>query len=207
MTYKHYILTRYNLGLYSPENPYAGKVGDPDLWMQRRQGLFEKYCKAGIVGQTCQDFTWLIAFDPLTPDEEIERLKLPANVEICHEQPHIYLCRKSPEADWLITSRIDNDDMYLDIFVEKLQANFDAETRLIDIDYQVMELETGRRFSSGRARPNSPFVSLIEPWRVEPFTAMGRPHTYMCEGYDSRKLGILALQIIHIDNICNKIPI
>ena len=63
-TYKHYILTRYNLELYS-SNPY--KVENRDEWMVERLRLFKRYL-GSLIKQTNKDFTIILAFDSNTPD-------------------------------------------------------------------------------------------------------------------------------------------
>lgn len=206
--FKHFILTRFNLGIYDKDSAYADKVGNPAGWMAHRMELFERYCLPTFLKQTCQNFTWVIAFAPETPREIILKYDYIENVQIIYEQPHLWLRKQKPETDWLITSRMDNDDQYSRHFVEMIQAAFDEKEEIIDIMYQVVDLKTKEHYPSYRRRNNSPFLSLVEPWTHEPMTAMGRPHTNMVELYPSRRLeNILAFQLIHDRNICNKIPI
>ena len=200
-TFKHYILTRFNLGLYS-DNPY--KIADPDRWMDHRIKLFNEYCAPSVKSQTCQDFTWIIAFDPETPGKLMNRIEFVENTFITMTQPHLFLREQKPESDWLITSRFDNDDIYKPEFVESIQNEFRERREIIDIDYLGWHKEADRYYSSGRVRANSPFLSVCEPW-INPLTALGRPHTYMVDEMPSRKLDVLAIQIIHERNIINKI--
>lgn len=205
MDFKHFILTRFNLGIYDNNSAYAEKIKDPDRWMAHRVELFERYCLPSVMKQTCQDFTWVIAFDPKTESRYIEQYDYFPFVQVCFEQPHLWLKRRPSEADWLITSRFDNDDQYRPEFVKRVQQAFDHETEVIDIDYDVMDSHSGKRYRSMRIRPNSPFLSLVEPWERDPKTALGRPHTVMCDLYPARKIGLLATQVIHDRNICNKV--
>lgn len=205
MIFKHYILTRFNLGIYDNSGPYAEKIKDADRWMEHRVKLFERYCLPSVQVQTCQGFTWLMAFDPRTDSRYIEQYDYLPFVQICFEQPHKYLSRISPTADWLITSRFDNDDMYRPDFVEQVQQAFEWRTGIIDIDYEVMDIHTGKRYRSMRRAANSPFLSLAEPWQESPVTALGHPHSNMIEYYEWVKLGVLATQVIHDRNIMNKV--
>lgn len=206
MIFKHYILTRYNLGIYNQSNPYAEKVGNPKEWMTHRETLFNR-CAKSIQQQTKSDFTWLIALDEQTDKETIEKiLSRKIDIKIIHEQPHVWLRKQTPEAEWLITSRIDNDDVFHPEFIETIQNNFRNVEEIIDIDYEVIDIKTGIKYPSLRTRANSPFLSLAEIWGNNVMTAMGKAHSIMPEYYNSRKLGILAIQIIHDRNILNKTP-
>lgn len=174
--------------------------------MTHRVALFEKYCLPSILHQKNQDFTWLIAFDEDTPHEVIRKYDYIENVEVCYEQPHFHMRKKRPEAEWLITSRFDNDDR-LDVqFTDMIQAAFREQVEVIDVEYQALEVNTGKLYTSDRPLPNSHFLSLIEPWGREPLTALGRPHTEMPEYFPARRLPkVLALQVVHDRNVCNKI--
>jgi len=200
MKHTHYILTRWNLGLLS-QNPY--KIKDPDKWMETRMELFERTAMQSIQNQTCKDFKWLIAFDPLTPDSVVSKYDYCEHIEVCYEQPHIHLKSLEPQTDWLITSRFDNDDILLPDFVANIQSYFIEQTKIIDIDYMKQQ---GKNFRpSGRMRPNSPFLSLVEPWDANICTALGYSHTFMPDHFPSTKINkVLAFQVIHKDNLMNK---
>ena len=57
---KHYILTRFNIVV-----PEWGIKTDK-RWFRRRIKLFREICYPSIVGQTCQDFEWIVLFDHKT---------------------------------------------------------------------------------------------------------------------------------------------
>ena len=206
MDYKHYILTRFNLGVYDQNNAYAELVGDPHEWMEHRLRLFEETTFPSILEQENKNFTWLIAFDERTPDAVINRYDYCDNVEICFEQPHLYLRCEDPTHDWLITTRLDNDDILLPEFTAVIQAEAREFKEVIDIEYQKLRFRQFIKYPSLRPRPNSPFLSLVEPWGDDIMTALGRPHTVMPDVYEARKLPqVLAYQVIHDRNVSNKI--
>ena len=204
MKFKHYILTRFNLGLYS-QNPY--NIPDVHEWMVHRLILFDNITLPSIQAQTCQDFTWVLAFDELTPISVISEFDCLERVKIIYEQPHIWLRKQKIETDWLITSRFDNDDYYLPEFVETIQGEFSERLEIIDIKYMQKKINNDRLFDTRRRRCNSPFISLVEPW-MEVKTAMDKKHTVMPDSYPSRKIDkVLAYMIIHEMNVINKIDI
>lgn len=205
--FKHYILTRFNLGIYSFESPYLKVIETPEGWMRHRMQLFEQTALPSVMSQTCREFRWLIAFDPLTPEAVIRRYAKIEQVEVCHEQPHLHLRRQQPGAEWLITTRFDNDDILLPDFVATIQGEFRRQQEVIDVEYQKIENDNRTvRYPSMRPRPNSPFLTLVERWGVEPMTALGRPHTVIPDVYEARKLPeVLAYMVIHDRNVINKI--
>jgi len=198
---KHYILTRFNLGLYTT-NPH--KIADPDQWMQHRIALFRKYTLPSLQDQTCQDYTWLLGFDPETPNKYLEPFQI-AGIKICYERPDFWLKQQTAKDDWLITSRLDNDDILLPDFVIEIQKAFRSQREVIDVDYIARDLKTGIDYTSNRFKANGPFLSLCEPWE-NITTALGRPHSEMPNYYEARRLsGYHAIQLIHDRNLMNKI--
>ncbi len=128
--FKHYIITRFNEGVYGPEprTPIP-----PDAWMDHRLSLFTTFTFASIAEQTCQNFTWLILMDERTPDRylrEIESFRYP-NLEL------IFSTR--PGSKWsqilepgdhdLITTRLDNDDAFHRDVIASIQQTYLAERR------------------------------------------------------------------------------
>ena len=43
--------------------------------LEGRLKLFNSYCLPSVVGQSCQDFKWLIYFDALAPSNFIEKMR------------------------------------------------------------------------------------------------------------------------------------
>jgi len=109
--FQHYILTRFNTGLYGP-NPWTRT--DPRVWMDHRMRLFTTITLPSMTRQSCQDFTWLILMDRQTPEvyiRELERVACPTMKLIFREpdQPR-WQQGFAPGRYELITTRIDNDD-------------------------------------------------------------------------------------------------
>ena len=179
MEFKHYIFTRYNIDLYGT-NPY--KIKDKDAWMEDRLNHFYYYL-AGLESQTNPNFTALVAVDPKTPQEYINQIvdaitSSVCNIKLIFEMPQDWLRRQPISHGWLITSRLDNDDMYKPEFVEQIQKNFKKERLVYDI---VTERVKGDRVErTERRHNNSSFTTLIEPYN-EGFKTIftGKGHTYL----------------------------
>ncbi len=126
--FKHYILTRFNDGLYGPD---ARTAVPPDEWMQHRLRLFTAFTFPSIMEQTCQDFTWLVLMDPQTPDhyiQEIKSFRYP-NLKLIYptETGGKWSQAFEPGDYDLITTRIDNDDAFHRDVVKVLQQTYLAE--------------------------------------------------------------------------------
>ena len=225
MKFKHYIVTRWNL-LDPKTDIYNYGISDPDGWMRRRITLFEKYCLPSVMSQTCQDFTWLLAFSQKTPSYITKLYNNLRNIKIIFEFPRDYL-QKNYKGEWLLTSRLDNDDIYEPDFVEKVQENVKKSmkfglfvNRIIDADSVQWDMKTDKWYDSGRAAPNSPFMSLFENTRkpyksISPTfglieekikTVLYCSHTKMTSHFPSEKIDKpLCIQCIHHENLANKI--
>ena len=161
--FKHYIFTRWNLqddkiDIYN--NPL---IPDPEEWMEHRMKLFDEITLPSVMMQTCRDFTWLLSFSPATPIKILRKYSEFPNVHIIYEYPRTYLRKMlANRKEWIITSRLDNDDMIAPEYVEKVQGQFDEKFLLVDTDGVQLDLATGKTYTPDRKGNNSPFISLIE---------------------------------------------
>lgn len=134
MAYEHYILTKFNLGLYSNPNKRRVKV-KPDVWMEHRLSLFEKVTLSSIKNQSCQNFSWLLLVDKHTPEKFIRRMEdfNYSNIKICCNDWEI----TNGNFD-IITTRIDNDDAFHVDFIKEIQhkyAELDGESKPFGISF------------------------------------------------------------------------
>lgn len=145
--FKHYILTRFNRGIY---NFYKKKIKVPaDQWMRHRIDLFKAITLPSIQAQTCQNFTWLLLLDPKTPQyflDEMYAIDYP-NIKILDvQQEGDYWLTNFEECDGdYITTRIDNDDAFDIHAIEAIQTSYenDQSFRVIIFPYgYIFELAT-----------------------------------------------------------------
>ena len=155
--FKHYLLLRYNLYLYG-DNPYS--VPNPDQWMENRLPMYQRLISS-LEKQSVKNFTLLISLCEDTPQLYVDQIKQVTTVpyEICYIQPHEYIKNyKEKEADWLITSRIDNDDEYLSDFIKDIQDNFRQETEILDV--KGWQKQGQQYYTSGK----TPLTPLLLLW-------------------------------------------
>ena len=164
--FKHYILTRFNAGLYSY---YLDKINmHPDEWMRHRIDLFKKITLPSIMGQTCQNFTWFILCDPNTPKHFMDELYSIdyANIKILDRVYNAdpWISNFEGQADNIITTRIDNDDAFDVHTIEAIQTSCqkDLSRRVLIFPYgYILELATQKLFVMEYWSNNSP--TLIQP--------------------------------------------
>lgn len=174
---RHFLITRFNL---RAAHWQTAKNGSPVLtkeWLKNRFHLFETYCLPSVVNQTEQNFTWLVFFDIHTPLEYKEKVKgisakypnfTPVFIDgMDHLNDSLKeeiekMIDKSDE--YIITSRLDNDDIIHKNFIKTIQSLFKP------IDQTVIDLRTGYQITLGKPHSQirkiynvfNPYVSLIE---------------------------------------------
>ena len=117
---KHYVITRFNLGIYSSKPMFGAKLNiSPDAWMAHRIHLFLTLTVPSMKAQTNQNFTWFVLMDAKTPE-----IFMRALYKIRYGNLYIYNTNTShitmtdavlqhiePGEYDLITTRLDNDDL------------------------------------------------------------------------------------------------
>lgn len=171
---KHFILTRFNLGLY--DRPGI----DPDWWVARRLDLFGQITVPSIRAQIEKRFTWWVFFDQRTPRRFLRRAAdvLEPGPQDGHEAQIMIVRPPSPDSfdtavdmirglpglpGKVITTRLDNDDAVSADFVQTVQ-----DLAFLAGDRTVINFLDGWRADwwAGRAAPLkkglNPFLSLVE---------------------------------------------
>jgi hypothetical protein len=209
--FSHFILTRFNQGVYDRK--------DSAKWMTDRLKLFEK-TKKSVLSQSGK-FQWVIAFDDRTPEEVIEKVCSDPRMISTHRDVRDYFEGVKIDTDFVITSRLDNDDIYLPGAVLAIQKAFQPQVYVIDMEYLQHDIIKDEKYTSGnklkkektRIQNNGPFLSLCEPSDYVR-TCYCRPHNLLLDGYPSAdgkvkipstKIEIYALMVIHSKNMMNKI--
>lgn len=196
MKFKHYIITRFNFGIYDRKD--AGE------WMEYRIGLFEQYTLPSIKAQTNKNFTWVLCFDERTPGKIICKYDYLDNVEIFYGRGKDWIKQKPAETDWIITSRIDNDDFYHKDFVQNIQMEFlgrGMKEMILDVHYYIMDHNTKELWDLERPLPNSPLITLCEWWQGAE-SVLAHEHSNMTKYYRGYIIPkYLACQVAHGKNV------
>lgn len=219
-TFKHIIITRFNL----PQRWNADKQGKTVLdseWLKERFELFEKFCLPSIIAQTSQNFEWWVYFDINTDNlfkkriESIEReyKNFKPKFEHSYEAFEANMPKDisqylvDVEIDWLITTRLDNDDMLARNTVKLLQKNFSFNNTLLEIPYgYTLELIKTPKLRKVHSELN-PFISYIENIKEGKFVRSVYYYQHS-EWKDVSRINVSKkpqwVQIIHEKNVFNR---
>lgn len=219
MNFSHFIITRFNVNIYPIDFPPRLE----DTWLAPRFEFFKKYCFPSIQSQINQDFEWLMLFDEQTPGYYLKMIKLFAQYEnltplYCGEYETImpqvinYMQSKSPDTDWLLTTRLDNDDALSTGFVECLHmlVNSMSEEKLAPSDTLYINFTNGLQYSDGKVYNFSDltnaFVSLLER-RENPHSVfwVDHPAIHDVAPVIQAETAPLWLQHVHETNVYNYI--
>ena len=133
--YKHFVITRFNIRanyectLKNPDNNPMKRILDEN-YLKERFEIFEKYTLMSMKEQTNQNFLWLVLFHKDTPSyfkNKIKELKKIFNfidLYFADEEKFNFskFCNNRKEnAKYVITTRIDNDDILSQDYIAKIQ--------------------------------------------------------------------------------------
>lgn len=208
--FKHYILCKYNYNLYSA-NPY--NIQNKDKWMENRTKLFPKLLNS-LKKQTNKNYEFILFVDSKTPEsfkQEIKKI-VEGNCkdimyQIYENSIELFFRNLNKNTEFIITSRIDNDDEYTPKFVETIQNSFNNCEEVLDVNGCQFDLSTKKKYTSGRVVVGSPFISLIEK-QEKCNGVFQQQHNKMCSKFTCRYVenkDFLYIQNIHDNNVHNKI--
>ncbi len=171
--FKHFLITRFNLRQTDWTTNKNKKPVLTEEWHENRFQLFTDYCFPSVASQKNKNFEWIVFFDTTTPQkykDVIATLQtkmsnfspvfidgMPLFLPSIHEE--IEKCNK----DYIITSRIDNDDCISENYIEEIQKRF-AKQDFMAIDFiDGYTIQTSPDVKIGfRLDQYNPFISLIE---------------------------------------------
>lgn len=180
----HFILTRFNIRLWSQDK--NGKQIDSNKWLEQRLQLFETYTLPSVIGQTCQDFTWILLADSKTPTDYRERLKgyrqlcpqinfISVNSQYGNQFARIFQevvnkslkSKKVTKGDICLTTYLDNDDSLHKNYIQETHDivqgidNREIAGNFITFDYG-LQYYTELGIATCIKYPNNHFMTLVE---------------------------------------------
>ena len=208
----HILMTRFNVR--TNEGDLSTERLSPS-WLRERLDLFNKYCFPSITYQTILPDVWIVMFNAQTPDEikrlienSIKGIKFIVPVYVDYFDVGIakkLVTKYLPHgANWLITTRLDNDDALHPHFLEVVRSHAREGQR------EFINIPTGLVVANKRCyRKNdwsSPFISLSETAH-EPTTVWIDKHHLLSRHGAIRQLNLRDgwIQIIHGGNLANQV--
>ncbi|MHA7943328.1 glycosyltransferase [Formosa sp. 3Alg 14/1] len=184
--FKHFVITRFNLKKKDWVTNKNNVEVLTDEWHYNRFRLFNDFCLSTISSQTNKNFEWLVYFDSSTKAEfraiisDIQA-KLPNFKPFFVNGMDAYLPAiqsyiKASDADYVITSRLDNDDSVSKDYIDIIQQQF-IEKPFLAIDFiNGYTLNTSKPYRLGKKLHQfNPFISLIEK-NDNPMTVWSKTH-------------------------------
>ena len=217
--FDHFIITRFNLKNEDWTTDKNNKVISDKDWLHFRFDIFKKTCYNSIKNQSVKFFKWLVYFDTETPEKYkliIDKLQhdFPLFVPIYKESNQKFLdelsedVKRLTDKEYIITTRIDNDDAFNFKAIEKIQDQFNYQKAVIINLPWIVCFDLFNKNMSTHFFVSNPFISLIEKKTVNTF------QTVFCKAHnDWRKSHQIinindnksyCFQLIHKRNICNQ---
>ena len=207
--YVHILFTRFNV----PSGGREQQIRLGDGWLEHRFDLFDRYCFPSVKLQTKRDFLWVVFFDENTPEHF--RSKIDAYSSNFAEFTPVYV-RKWDTAvikeklssfisgyDYLLMTRLDNDDAISRNFCEKL---YEQDLR----EGVYYNFNRGLTFKDGVAYDHSDdsnaFLSLYES--TDNYTGVWKyQHPEVIKKFEVVQIyqSHSWLQVVHDRNVSNRI--
>lgn len=219
--YNHFLITRFNLKKTDWNTDKNSKLVLDSLWLKKRVVLFEDFCLPSVLGQSSKNFKWLIFFQEgsqkdlkdllleLARHTFIEAIFLNGYQEFQNNLPNILQKKLENSPDWLLTTRLDNDDALHKNYIKELQKAIE-----IPIHNTVYHFPNGlfldlvKEIKLGSYNyPLNQFVSLLENTAANNIkTVLSSEHDKWGERYAIQALPMpdAWLQITHKQNMVNK---
>ncbi|MGJ5675866.1 MAG: glycosyltransferase [Nostochopsis sp.] len=214
--FEHFILTRFNVKtVFGKSN-----IGLNFDWLNHRFQLFDDFCYPSVRAQSNQNFKWIVYFDSNTPDCFKSKIKeyaewqnfIPIYLDTeftddVNRKNVLKLLNKN--TNYLITTRLDNDDAVSNNFVQMIQENF------IQQKFEFLNFTNGYVLNNGKIYYfkylKNPFMTLIE--QIDHFSVEGFKTILCGQHTELSKMGIIKqvkcsptwLQVIHTRNVSNRV--
>lgn len=140
--YDHLLLTRFNV--LSKD----WQIRPSTNWMVDRIDIFKRYCLPSVSMQTNKNFTWILFFDKKTDSSLLFQVESLLQQQLNGIKYHIILIDLLTESnvteklsqiikeDYIITSRLDNDDAIAHNYIKEIQKQFTPQNKtIINLDY------------------------------------------------------------------------
>jgi hypothetical protein len=218
--FKHIIITRFNLSKRWSKDKNGKNVLDEE-WLRKRYDLFEKFCFPSIESQSNQNFEWWVYFDVDLSESYKNRNEMLhrkfnnfiPKYELSYEDFEANLPKQIEEKliqenkQWVVTTRIDNDDMFAMDTIEIMQKEINfSEKCVLEIPFgYTLELKAKSIFREVESYLN-PFISLVEK-RIEnmPIETVYYKQHNQWKDLKTQKISESAqwIQVIHDSNVSN----
>lgn len=209
----HVFLTRFNLPTKGKEQTIREREG----WLIARFKLFETFCLPSMAGQVESNFSWIVYFDSETPEEFKTRVvKIQQQYSFLKPQwvrsAPLSRVRDDirqfvlPTSQYVLTTRIDNDDAIHSEFCSNLYAAIEQN----NVAMAVFNFPSGLVWQSAKlfrhTDKSNAFTSLLEPVGSLK-TIWSEQHPDLSQSFRLIQIDTSAmwLQVVHGENVSNRV--
>ncbi|MFT4212648.1 MAG: glycosyltransferase [Microbacterium sp.] len=210
--FSHFVITRFNVRFA------RSQVARPSSeWLDRRLDLFSRTAVPSLNSQTSKRFRWLVFFQDDVSDDFRQRVEglasrahfEPVWINEFFDGELVSRCiAPLTDSDFIITSRVDNDDALSRDYIQAVQSRFARQDLLYLNFVRGIQIVPGGQVYRYDANSN-PFVSLIEriPQGGVPATVFHMKHTQIRKHADILQIidAPMWAQVIHDGNMMNGI--
>lgn len=217
---KHYLITRFNLKNNTWNTKHSSSDPLDTKWLNARIKIFERICFPSVKNQSYQNFVWLVCFDQNTPEEYHAQInqweeELPCfkalfinGFDNLNKDINQFIKNDTSFKDqYIITTRLDNDDSIHQDFIKTIQAAFKPEPCTIDIQtgYQLILKSNGVYDLRLLNLAYNPFISVVSPIN-DLKNVLSEEHHFWKTYYKTIVIRNkpLWLQFVHDSNVLNR---
>ena len=174
--FEHFVVTRFNIGLWAdPKVDIRGRAIDPEQWMSHRIALFRGICCRSLAAQEEKCFRWVILLDACTSPRDVRSIIAAAQrtasivpVLVDSSRPRIRELQRvisalvSTRAEYVITTRLDNDDALARRAIAYVQACFAGQSKQLVVFPRGFRWCAGRLYRAWEDYDGNAFKSLVE---------------------------------------------
>lgn len=219
--YKHYLITRFNIRIASmlTKQLDAIDISRDEEYLENRFRLFFSYTVPSVIGQTNKDFKWIVLFSDNTPSKFRDRMR-----QLTRQYPFIvalyikddenssdilndYILRE--KCEWIISSRLDNDDALATTYIESVQQYFSKNggrkyALIFNDGYQYEEKS---RVTARYHFPKNHFSSLLSEYCPIPDNILNYGHMDIDKKIKLKEVNTEEpkwMEIVHGTNVTNR---
>lgn len=220
-SFEHYLITRFNIRIASMLTKQLDvlDVSRDERYLEERFRLFFSYTVPSVINQTNKNFEWVILFSDNTPKKFKGRIsELTDQNSFIHiiyvkddEDSMVllnnYIMKK--KCDWIITSRVDNDDALALTFIDSIQLyvqkhQMEKYALIFNDGYQYEE-KTG--VMARYHFPKNHFSSLVSQYQPHPDNILNYGHMDIDKKVSLNEVNTVHpnwLEIVHDTNVSNR---
>lgn len=217
--FDHFLITRFNLKNKDWSKDKNNNVICDDDWLRFRFDIFENICFNSIKNQNNLNFKWLVYFDVDTPNKYKKLINNLSNnfslfIPLYKESNQEFLNDLSKDIncftikEYIITTRIDNDDAFHYNAIDKIQEQFKHQTSTIINLPWIVCYDLSHKRMTKHFYVSNPFISLIERKSKDTFETIFSKHhndwrkSHKIVNINANKA--YCFQLIHDRNIYNE---